>query len=603
MKKVFSFMALAGLIVLVASCAHCSGKGKGNPVLSAGCYSIVIPDEATAPERTAALELSIYLGQLTGESLAIVPESHQKTCHAIYVGKCKKSEQIASIDYEKLGFDGIRMVSKDGDLVLTGDKRGVLYAVFTFLQKYADCRWFAEDCIVIPEKKGFRIPEIDVEYVPALEYRHNSYYCARNTRFAVANKDNGQNIPPEWGGRVIYKGFVHTFLDLVPLKVYGKTHPEYYAEVEGKRVLRPHQTQLCLTNPEVLEIVIKEVKRRLREVPDAIVSVSQSDNNNYYCRCKNCAAIAAYEESEAGPMIHFVNKVARAIKDEFPKAAIDTLAYGYTRKPPKYVKADPNVVVRLCSIECCFSHPFEGDTGPNAKFARDLIEWGNHCQRLYIWNYVINFKHCLLPFPNFHTLMPDIKFLIKHNAASVFEQANNFCRGGEFEHLRSYLALNCLWDQDFDVQQGIREFTDAYYGAAASHIRGYIDMMTEHVKNRKNVHMRIYGIPEQHFDDKALMDRALNFFVEAEKAVADDPVRLARVQGAKLPVMYVRLCLYMDEEPVRSAMLQEFETIARRYENFRVAERSSRTLEQWLSEMRGPKPAPDKKKEWWQIPY
>ncbi|MBQ4107280.1 MAG: hypothetical protein IJC73_06845, partial [Lentisphaeria bacterium] len=100
-----------------------------------------------------------------------------------------------------------------------------------------------------------------------------------------------------------------------------------------------------------------------------------------------------------------------------------------------------------------------------------------------------------------------------------------------------------------------------------------------------------------------LMDRALNFFVEAEKAVADDPVRLARVQGAKLPVMYVRLCLYMDEEPVRSAMLQEFETIARRYENFRVAERSSRTLEQWLSEMRGPKPAPDKKKEWWQIPY
>ena len=64
MKKVFLFMALVGLIVLGASCAHCPGKGKGNPVLSAGCYSIVIPDEATAPERTAALELSIYLTTL-----------------------------------------------------------------------------------------------------------------------------------------------------------------------------------------------------------------------------------------------------------------------------------------------------------------------------------------------------------------------------------------------------------------------------------------------------------------------------------------------------------------------------------------------------------
>ncbi len=600
MKKWLRFLPVL-LLLAAASCAH---RPAGDaPVLTARDYAIVIPDEATTPERNAALELSLCLHRITGETIPVVAESMAATPHAIYVGKCRQSEKIAPIDYAKLGTEGIRLYAKDGDLVLTGgSKRGTVYAVFTFLEDYAGCRWFAEDCVVIPEHKDFRIPEIDVEFVPPLEYRHCNYVCARNVRFAVANKENGQYIPEEWGGRVSYNGFVHTFLDLVPLEVYASTHPEYYAEVDGKRVLT-RSTQLCLTNPDVLKVVIEAVRKRLRQTPDAIVSVSQTDNNDYYCRCKTCTELAEKEGSQAGPMIHFVNAVARAVKDEFPNAAIDTLAYGYTRKPPKHVKAEPNVIVRLCSISCCFSHPFEGDTGPNVSFVEDLKRWGECCHRLYIWDYVINYKHVVLPFPNFHTIEPNIQFLIKNHAVSVFEEANYFSRGGEFEHLRSYIAIKCLWDPNFDVEKGIREFTDAYYGAGAPFIRDYIEMMTEHVKNRKDDHMRIYCIPEQHFNDKALMDRALDCFVKAEKAVADDPVRLARVQGAKLPVMYVRLCLYMDEEPVRGAMLDEFETIARRYENFRIAERKSRTLEQWLEEMRGPKPAPDQKKEWWQIPY
>ena len=601
MKKWLRFFP-ALLLIAAASCAH-REAAEPAPALSARTYSIVIPDEATSPERSAALELALTLNRIVGEALPVVAESQAKTPHAIYVGKCRRSGEIAPIDYDRLGIDGIRLYAKNGDLVLTGGKRGTVYAVFTFLRDYAGCRWFAEDCVVIPERPDFRIPEgIDVTYVPPLEYRHCGYVCGRNTRIAVANMDNGHNIPEEWGGHVIYNGFVHTFLDLVPLSVYASTHPEYYAEVEGKRVLT-RQTQLCLTNPDVLKVVIEGVKKRLRQTPEAIVSVSQTDNNDYYCRCAKCTELAEAEGSQSGPMIHFVNAVARAIKDEFPNAAIDTLAYGYTRKPPLHVKAEPNVIVRLCSIACCFSHPMESDSGPNVSFREDLKRWGECCHRLYVWDYIINYKHAVLPFPNFHTLEPNIRFLIENHVTSIFEEANHFCRGGEFEHLRSYIATNCLWNPDFDVENGIREFTDAYYGAAAPLIRAYIKLMTDHGVNRKNVHMRIYGIPEQHFDDKPLMDRALAYFVEAEQAVADDPVRLARVQGAKLPVLYTRLCLYMDEEPVREAMLREFETIARRYQNFRVAERAERTLDWWLEDMRKPKPDPDAPKPPWRIPY
>ncbi len=90
----------------------------------------------------------------------------------------------------------------------------------------------------------------------------------------------------------------------------------------------------------------------LRANPNArIVSLTQHDNQDY-CVCDECKALDAYEGSHSGTMIHFVNAVADAVKDEFPNVAIDTFAYQYTRKPPKHVVPRDNVIVRLCSIEC-----------------------------------------------------------------------------------------------------------------------------------------------------------------------------------------------------------------------------------------------------------
>ena len=88
-------------------------------------------------------------------------------------------------------------------------------------------------------------------------------------------------------------------------------------------------------------------------------SVSQNDWYNY-CQCPACKAIDDREGSPAGTMITFVNQVADAIREDCPDVLIHTFAYQYTRKAPKFVRPRPNVIVRLCSIECCFSHPLSG---------------------------------------------------------------------------------------------------------------------------------------------------------------------------------------------------------------------------------------------------
>ena len=168
------------------------------------------------------------------------------------------------------------------------------------------------------------------------------------------------------GGHISYQGFVHTFYPLVPPEKYFSSHPEWFSLVHGKRV--DNGAQLCLTNPKLREFMVEQVKAQLRQAPDAnILSVSQNDCFGA-CECDNCRALDEREGSHSGTMLDFVNYVAGQIGPEFPNMAVDTLAYQYTRKPPRTLHPRPNVIIRLCSIECNFGAPM--DDPSNASFGR-----------------------------------------------------------------------------------------------------------------------------------------------------------------------------------------------------------------------------------------
>ena len=148
---------------------------------------------------------------------------------------------------------------------------------------------------------------------------------------------DAQGERPAWGT------WVHTFNSLVPPEIYFKDHPEYFALRDGKRL----PTQLCLTNPEVVKVVIQNLRRQIAQNPRAKYwSVSQNDNRQY-CKCDECRALDEKEGSHSGTMINFVNQVA----EQFPDYMISTLAYEYTRKAPATIKPAKNVNIMLCSIE------------------------------------------------------------------------------------------------------------------------------------------------------------------------------------------------------------------------------------------------------------
>jgi hypothetical protein len=287
-----------------------------------------------------------------------------------------------------------------------------------------------------------------------------------------------------------------------------------------------------------------------------------SNDNTQYCTCENCKAIDEAEGSHAGTMIRFVNAVAQ----EFPEKQISTLAYQYTRKPCKTKPLD-NVLITLCSIECDRSAPIADKC---KDFAEDLSGWKELTENIRIWDYTTQFTNFLAPFPNMHTLKPNIEFFRDNNAKWIFEQHSS--HPSELFELRSYILAKLLWNPELDFDELVTEFTNAYYEEAGPLVKAYVDLVHEKIKEDGRFFLFLYGDPSQAFDsflNKDLLIKYKGFFDQAESLVAAKPDVLKRVQLARLSVDYAIL------EACRKSLSEEFslenqEEVSALLENFKT---------------------------------
>jgi len=514
------------LAVLVAFCGTtaCSAmilaeRGQAKAV-------IVVAPDASEPVQYAAKELAHFLGEISGGRFQITPEPVEGQT-SILVGQPIGRELGEEETAIRTTYDG---------LVLTGgEPRGTLYAVYTFLEDHLGCRWWSSTETTLPKTSTIEIGTIYERYAPILEYREPFWYDAHDADWAVRNKCNGNSVrcDAQRGGKHKYEGFVHTFYPLIPPQKYFDAHPEWFSEIDGKRTTE--RAQLCLTNEEMRQELVKNLRARLRANPGAtIASVSQNDWHGN-CQCAKCAAVEKEEGSPAGLMIRFVNAVAEDIEEEFPHVAISTLAYQYTRKPPLHVKPRDNVIVRLCSIEASFSVPLSHER--NKPFRDDIVGWSKICDRLYVWDYVTNFRHHVMPHPNLRVLGPNVKFFADHSVKGLFEQGAYTTNGAEMAELRAWVLAKLLWNPNLYPEPLIDEFIRGYYESAAPHIKAYLDVTHDAVENSGDW----LGCFEKHtakylsFDTLA---RGWAHLAEAEEAVRDNPNVHFRVQVAQLPVMY-----------------------------------------------------------------
>ncbi len=512
-------------------------------------WRIIISDDATASERYAAEEFQKWFNQAT---LLALPLGNADENTSKYDGQIFINASDIMDDEE------IRITVNKKQIQLSGGvSRGVLYAVYQFLEEIVGLRFLTADNTHIPNASELEIPCGSYTYTPPFSFRW-SYYRenSNHPEFAAKRKVNTVTDAEKLGGKTPQQLINHSFHVLVPYGTYGESHPEYYALVEGKRDTNTHGggPQLCVTNPEVIEIAAESAIQRLTDNPNvANISVSQADTAAY-CRCEPCEALNETEGTPMGSQLTLVNAVAERIEKAHPDVKVGTLAYWYTRKPPKTVKPRHNVQIQLCSIECCTLHAIDNpDCEQNLAFCADTNAWGKICNDIWIWNYNTNFRSYDLPFPNLRSIGPNVRYFLQNNAKGVFMQANGNGLTGEFSDLRNYLISHLIWNPRLNDQAILTEFVHLHYKAAAPAILKYITFLHDNVEER-NLHPRCFPSPEDVGLDAESSQRVFDYFQEA-LALAENSEVQTRVEKASIPAYKAMLVAGGDIEPKRRRTL------------------------------------------------
>ena len=508
---------------------------------SLSSWDIVLPSSPQPAERYAAKEFQRLAERAGGGKIPITAEPEKKR-HHIFIGPSRAMrESSAAFATDKLGEEDVRIRIRPDNIALAGGSpRGTLYAVYTFLEDEFGVRFLAPDHIHVP-KLGRRATLVTGQrtYRPPLRFRY-SYYGPNhlNHDHAVRLRNNAITDEPRLGGRTEWRLINHTLSGMVPWRRYGEKHPEYYAEIDGQRPdgLEGHQTyafQVCPSHPEVISIVTREALKRLRENPHRRnISVSQADNRNY-CRCEKCRAINEREGSPMGAHLRMVNKVAEKVEREFPDVLVGTLAYQYTREAPENIVPRGNVMIQLCSIECCQMHPInDPECRQNRDFCEDLAEWGEICDQIHVWHYNVNFLDYLSPVPNLHTIEPNVRYFLENNVKGLFMQAAGGTRGASLANLRNYIICNMIWEPSRSGDQLQEEFLRLHYGAAAGTMRKYVNLLHDNARER-DLHHHCFGTARDYGVDEEIVRRGLALFEKALQEARTDHVR-RRVEKASI---------------------------------------------------------------------
>jgi len=502
-------------------------------------WKILVDESAIPSERYAAEELQALLKQSHGIDLSIITSSTPSpNCIFVGTGKALSSSPVA-IGIDDLGEEGLRIrITPENIAIAGGHPRGTLYGVYEFAERYLGVRFLTFDHTHFPVPPVEEIRCEDYTFQPVFSFRWPYYQeNSAHPEFAARLRVNTVTDQEKLAGKTKQSLINHSLMRLLPPEKYGKDHPEYFALVDGERKLEMGGggPEVCVTNPAVIETVAENVITELTAHPDQQnFSVSQNDNDAY-CRCPNCEAVNQAEGTPMGSHLAFVNAVAERVEKKFPDVKIGTLAYWYTRKPPRTIQPRKNIQIQLCSIECCTLHPLNDPNCPkNKQFHEEMMKWKEICNDIWIWNYNTNFSRYDLPFPNLRSIGPNVRFFSENNVKGVFMQANGNGMAGEMSDLRNYVIARCLWNPELDGWSLVEEFCRLHYGKAADAVLEYLVFLHDNAEKR-SLHPGCFPSPKEVGLDSGVSLKAYSIMQKALELAENEAVR-ARVEKASIYV-------------------------------------------------------------------
>jgi hypothetical protein len=484
----------------------------------------------TASLLASGLSGAVEVENLTGEKSEVLEFAVSDLSR--YLGKV--SGQIRLSFDPALGDQQWRFRSaSDGSLDISGkDGRGVVYGIYTFLERHAGVRWYAPDT----ERAAVitALPQLDVYGRPAMRIRE-MYTAEDDGTFSngVWRLRNKETRRPAFGtaertGRPKENHSMDVYVRAVTNKsLFGVTQ-------SGKKC-----TMLCMSNPDVARIVAEEMMRNIErdraerkgqpeyEIPK-VYELSQPDGGGGgECHCRGChAAYLSAGKRYSGPNIRFANAVAPIVGKKYPDVRIRTFAYSYTELPPKDIRAADNVEVRYCRSFLYQPLTAATDNG------RTLSAWRKHASHFHVWGYWRTYSGPLFPMVKPRADIGDeMRFCRDSGVCGYFAEAESPLLRS-FARLQKWLMLKLSENPDLDVMELSKEFMWAYYGAAASPMTELLECLEnrlieqrnridpEFLRNTNSGYLAMYTLAEKF--GPGFFEKANAILDRAEKLVADD---------------------------------------------------------------------------------
>jgi len=509
-------------------------------------WKICLSPQAGPTETFAAEELRDALKKISGAEFEVLSSPQVPNRKAIIIGDLRNSDVLGRAAALKLSpgkVEQIAVCTVDGRLYLAGNQpRGALYAVYRFLQHELGVRWLwpGPEGEFMPARKSWSLPELKYSYRPAFAYR-GFHLCgdwrdvdifrewmARNFinihRHAASTQDKRRGFHSMWSSH-----------NVVLPSALLEQHPEYFAEIRGKR----YKNNICFTHPEVDKLVAAQMAVYLRKRPFLdILSVFPRDNQDY-CRCDRCA-----ETDVSTAWFKFYNRLTDTLKTEFPDLKFATIAYqGYRDVPQCPIRNSE--FIEYASYSRCNIHPY-GQPGcqHNEDTLRAMLAWQATGLPIghYAYEYDIYSKNCrFIPFLSViedavrtsrrlgHVaVIPEVSLSPRHGPEVYAHHIQN--------RLSIYLYARLLWDPDQTTTEVLGDWCQTVFSKAATPMLDYY-LATDRAWTAMPIHATILGNAlntAPHLMTDNLRSNAATGLASAEQRLAkiEDPAARDRATAA-----------------------------------------------------------------------
>lgn len=556
----FFSAALLGIGICSAFGAEFTLIDEGKPRVR-----IELADPHSQVQQYAAEELQTVLHKMSGAEIAVLSATGEgagaaKAAGRVVIGSRTSlpKEVVAQLAFTGQSDDEVVIKQIGGTLYIAGPTdQAALFAVYTFLERVGNVRW------LWPGDSGERIPpastvvmkDDEIRDAPGLRYRllsvNSPHYDEPTQTWMARNRMNVDTIstvgtfPERYLLESDRKGFLVRLggHNVVLPSALLKEHPEYIAQVQGKRTLHPRDnSHLCWSNKGVQDALVEATAAWVERYPQVdILSLFTADHNQY-CECSGCIEMA----KDVSTRWHKLSKILiERMKSKRPQLQFWTLAYDLYRPVPKE-EAAPYDNIGYALYNGSYRHTLSSGHAANKVPLAEIRSWQEMGGKMGIRGYETVPLRAPGMFPLVYFIADELAYAQRNGFVSYDTEITPYGfprnvlaeeQSWNVNRMNAYAVARGTWNPRLSGGAIVADWCEHAYGPAAKAMATYYGVLEDAWKDAPGdisdfLHPSLTVVDG--FITEEVIMKGEEAFAAAWDALAavDDPARKAEVAQA-----------------------------------------------------------------------